>query len=101
MYILIKDSIPVGFAILAASHASLAAYLKFKDTPEINAWLSGPFYKVICKVSEEEFEQEKKIEDNVILTESTLGNQEVAIAFKPRAEWPKKFKYYKLSIKQK
>ena len=96
MYILIKDSVPTGFAILAASHSSLAAYLKFKDTPEINSWLSGLFYKVICKVTDEEFERSKTVEDNVIITESKLGNQEVAIAFKPRDEWPKKFKYYRL-----
>jgi hypothetical protein len=35
-------------------------------------------------------------EDHVILTESALGNQEVAIAFKPREEWPKAFKFFKL-----
>ena len=29
MYILIKDSVPIGYAIVAAAHASLAAYLKF------------------------------------------------------------------------
>ena len=34
MYILIRESVPVGFAVLAAAHASLAAYLKFADTPE-------------------------------------------------------------------
>ncbi len=35
MYILVKDSIPEGFAILAASHASLATYLKYQEEPEI------------------------------------------------------------------
>jgi hypothetical protein len=29
MYILIKESVPPGFALVAAAHASLAAYLKF------------------------------------------------------------------------
>ncbi|VAW69659.1 hypothetical protein MNBD_GAMMA10-3067 [hydrothermal vent metagenome] len=52
MYILIKESTPVSYAVLACAHASLAAYLKFKDTPEIAEWLSGPFYKVVCKVNE-------------------------------------------------
>jgi len=47
MYILIKESTPVSYAVLACAHASLAAYLKFKDTPEIAEWLSGPFYKVV------------------------------------------------------
>ena len=55
MYILIKDDVPVGFAVVSAAHASLSAYLRFKDAPEVEEWLSGPFYKVICRVSEKEF----------------------------------------------
>jgi peptidyl-tRNA hydrolase len=96
MYILVKDKVPEGFAILAAAHASLAAYLKFENEPEVKEWISGPFYKVICKVSEKEFEKAKEFDDWVLLTESALENQEVAIAFKPREEWPKPFKFYKL-----
>ncbi|MBN2561002.1 MAG: hypothetical protein JXQ75_08740 [Phycisphaerae bacterium] len=95
-YILIKESVPVGFAILAAAHASLAAYLKFKDSAEVAEWLSGPFYKVVCKVSDEEFEKAKEVPDHVVLTESALDGREVAIAFKPRAEWPRMFKYFRL-----
>jgi peptidyl-tRNA hydrolase len=96
MYILIKDSVPEGFAMLAAAHASLAAYLRFKDSPEVVEWLSGRFYKVVCKVNEKEFETAKTFDDSVLLTESALNNQEVALAFKPRNEWPKPFKFYKL-----
>ena len=47
MYILIRESVPVGRAIVAAAHASLAAYLRFKDVPEVAEWLSGPFYKTV------------------------------------------------------
>jgi hypothetical protein len=96
MYILIKESVPTGFAVLAAAHASLACYLKFRETPETVEWLSGPFYKVICRVGDAEFENAKQFVDHVILTESALDNQEVAIAFRPREEWPKPFKFYKL-----
>lgn len=96
MYILTKDDVPAGFAVLAAAHASLAAYLEFKDSPEVVEWLSGPFYKAICTVNEVEFEKAKECPDNVVITESELGNREVAIAFKPREEWPKPFKFYKL-----
>ena len=96
MYILIRESVPVGFAMLGAAHASLACYLKFRDAPEVVAWLSGPFYKVICKVSDEEFEKAKAFEDHVVLTESAMSDLEVAIAFKPREEWPKAFKFYRL-----
>lgn len=96
MYILIKDNVPDGFAVLAAAHASLAAYLKFRESAEVKEWLSGSFYKVICKVNEKEFEKAKTFDDQVILTESALDHKEVAIAFKPREEWPKPFKFYKL-----
>lgn len=96
MYILIRESVPLGIAITHAAHASLACYLKFKDTPEVAEWLSGPFYKVVAKVTEAEFETAKKTEDHVVLTESRLQGQEVALAFKPRNEYPKHFQFYRL-----
>ena len=96
MYILIKDSIPEGFAVLASAHASLACYLKFQEDTQMQEWISGTFYKVICKVNDKEFEKAKLFEHHVVLTESALDNQEVAIAFKPREEWPKAFKFYRL-----
>ena len=96
MYILIRDDIPTGFAVLASAHASLAAYMKFKDTLEVNEWLDGPFYKAICQVSESEFEKAKIFPDHVVITESALDNREIAIAFKPRQEWPKFFRFLKL-----
>lgn len=51
MYILIRDSIPQGIALLAAARASLACYLKFKDTPEVKEWISGPFYKTVMSLT--------------------------------------------------
>ncbi len=96
MYILVKESVPLGFAMLAVAHASLGAYLKFQESEEIEMWLSGPFYKVICKVNDKEFETAKSFEDRVIITESSLEGEEVAIAFKPRYEWPKPFRFYQL-----
>lgn len=38
MYILIREDVPLGFAMLAAAHASLAAYLKFRDSEEVQHW---------------------------------------------------------------
>jgi hypothetical protein len=96
MYILLKESLPTGFAVLAAAHSSLAAYLKFQDAPEVQDWIAGPFYKTVCKVTEQEFEKAKQFEDHVVLTESALDDSEVAIAFKPREEWPKAFRFYRL-----
>jgi len=94
MYILIKQDIPTGFAVLGAAHASLAAYFKFKDTPEVKEWLSGPFNKTICLVNSAEYVRAKEVTDHVVVTESALGNQEVALAFRPREEWPKSFKFF-------
>lgn len=96
MYILIKDSVPLGFALLASAHASLACYLKYRHAPETDAWLSGPFYKVVCKLTDEEFERAKLVDACVVITESALDGQEVAIAFKPREEWPKAFKFLRM-----
>jgi peptidyl-tRNA hydrolase len=98
MYILVRESLGVGHAILAASHGSLAAYLKFRDAPETTEWISGPFRKVVCKVTDEELERAKTIPDHehVVLTESSLGGIEVALAFKPRAAWDKFFQFLRL-----
>ena len=96
MYILVRESVPTGFAVLAAAHASLSCYLKFRDSPEVAEWLSGPFYKVVCRVTDAEFEAAKAFEDHVVLTEAALAGAEVAIAFRPREEWPKAFKFYRL-----
>ena len=96
MYILIRDDLPIGHAVLASAHASLAAYLRFADRAEVKDWLGGPFSKVVCRVNDKEFARAKDFPDNIVLTESTLDHKEVAIAFCPRREWPKPFRFYKL-----
>jgi hypothetical protein len=96
MYILVRDDVPLGFAIVAVAHASLAAYLEFRDTPEVEEWLSGLFFKAVCMVDAKEFENARSVPDHVVLTESALGGREVAMAFKPRREWPKMFRFFRL-----
>ena len=96
MYILVKEAIPLGKAVVGIAHASLACYLKFQDTMEVKKWLEGPFYKTVCKVSEKEFEKAKQESDSVLMRESTLDNVETTIAFKPRVEYPKYFKFFRL-----
>lgn len=59
-------------------------------------WIDGIFRKVVCTANEMEFESLKNETDFVLLTESALNNQEVALAFSPREEYPKKFKYLKM-----
>lgn len=96
MYILVRDDVPLGFAMVAVAHASLAGYLEFRETPEVQEWLAGPFMKAVCKVSAKEFESAKAVPDHVVLTESALDDREVALVFKPRHEWPKMFRFFKL-----
>lgn len=96
MYILVRDDIPLGAAMVAVAHASLAGYLKFQNEPEVQEWLRGPFFKVVCMVNAKEFSNAKKVVDHLVLTESELGNEEVAVVFKPRHEWPKMFRFLRL-----
>jgi len=43
-----------------------------------------------------DFEKAKEAGDYVLITESALAGQETVLAFKPRAEWPKGFRFLKL-----
>jgi hypothetical protein len=56
----------------------------------------GPVSQVICRVNDVEFESANSFDDTVVLTESSLKGSAVAIAFRPRDEWPKAFKFYRL-----
>ncbi|RTL07713.1 hypothetical protein EKK58_00805 [Candidatus Dependentiae bacterium] len=96
MYILIPDDVPLGHAINSAAHASLACYLKFKDHPSMQPWLDYSFRKVTVKVTRKEFEQAKDEYGWVLLTESALNGQEVALVFHPRENWPERFKFFPL-----
>jgi len=110
MYILIKDDVDLGHAILAAAHASLSGYLTFKkyetenypvSPTKVDKWVDESFRKVVCKVSQTEFDKSKtyfkETEDFRIMHECGLpGNPEVAIVFAPREEWPGFFKSLKL-----
>ena len=81
MYIVVKRSIPDNLVPVVTAHSSLACYKKFETESDMQEWMSGIFRKVICVVSDEDFESLKLVEKNIILTESALQNQEVAIAF--------------------
>ena len=108
MYILIKEDVDLGHAILAAAHASLGGYLTFTEwrsrmeASEIDSivntdrWQRESFRKVICKVNDKEFEKAKEYPHHRVMTESGLDDQEVAIVFAPREEWPKFFKFLRL-----
>jgi hypothetical protein len=62
----------------------------------VKVWVSGSFFKAVCKVNTKEFECAKDVADHVVISESAFKNREVAIVLKPRKEWPKRFKFLKL-----
>ena len=95
MYILVKKSLP-SHKVVAVAHGVLMCYLKYKDKPEVQEWLKNSFRKVICEITDKEFEAAKCEANCVIVTEQGLKGMEVALAFKPRIDWPEEFKYYSL-----
>jgi hypothetical protein len=96
MYILVKDNIPDKLVPVITAHASLACYKRFEQDEKMRVWIEGIFKKVVCIVNENEFEQFKNEEQHVVLTESSLGDREVCIAFCPREEFPKRFKFLRM-----
>jgi peptidyl-tRNA hydrolase len=101
MYILVKRDVPDKFVPVITAHASLACFRRFEHTPNMQAWINGIFKKVVCAVNEREFQNAKKEPDHIILTESALDNQEVCIAFSPRDEYSKMFKFLRMWTPQK
>lgn len=106
MYICIKQSIP-SHKCLGIAHGVLMAHLKFSHTTAFEhgkwycEWLKNSFRKVVCEVTDEEFEKLKEMDDfklgwAVIVTESALDNQEIAMVFCPRYDWPKEFRNFSL-----
>ncbi|KKN26721.1 hypothetical protein LCGC14_0872030 [marine sediment metagenome] len=97
MYILTRKSISLGHQANCIGHVVLACYLKFQDHPDIKDWMEYSYRKVTCQVSDEEFEEAKTLcEDWVAMEENDLDGAEVAIAFRPREKFPKKFEEYQL-----
>lgn len=96
MYILVKDTVPDKLVPVITTHASLACYKKFEDNEQMIQWINGIFRKVVCVVDEPAFEKFKEEPDSVLLTESALDNREVCLAFCPREEYPKKFRFLKM-----
>jgi hypothetical protein len=96
MYIAIKEWVPTGHALNIAAHAGLIGYLEFSHRRDTQVWVDTSFKKVTCMVSDEEFAELKKVEYSKVITESRLDNDEVAIVFAPRAEWPMMMKTLRL-----
>lgn len=96
MYIIVKDNVPDKLVPVITAHASLACYKKFETNDNMIRWINGIFKKVVCVTQENEFEKLKDEDDFILLTESALDGREVCLAFCPRIEYSKKFKFLKM-----
>ena len=97
MYILIKDFMDNGHAVNSAAHAGAMIDSNWpKADPVMKEWYDNSFRKVSCKVTDKEFEKAKEYDDWFVVTEMAFDNDEIAIVFKPRKEWPKFFQFLKL-----
>ena len=112
MYILVKDTVPDNYVPLMVGHAVTnlvfrSAFSNYDNNVIFGKW----FYhhnmkKVICRVSEEEFQRAIAEADDYIIQSETSGLDpdhltDCVVAFVPRLEYPESFKYFKLwKIKQ-
>ena len=100
MFVLVKDTAPIGLGINAVGHTTFLACRKF-DSCIFKDWEAKSFRKVTCLVSPEEFdlaiEEIKKINGNyVIFNENDWNDQDISVAFEPRYTFPDIFKTFKL-----
>ena len=103
MYILVREAVKEkdeGHAVLSVAHAVAAACLRWAHEDSYKKWHKESFRKVLCLVSDKEFEKAKTYFaeqfDGIVMTESALDNEEISIVFSPKEEWPKFFKFLRL-----
>ena len=98
LYVLILSWVDTGHAVNSACHAGAMINSHWKeDDPVMADWYDTSFRKCTCKVNQQEFELAKQQGiEYFVVTEMAFDGKEVALVFKPRREWPKCFKFFKL-----
>lgn len=107
MYILVKDTVPDNYVPLMVGHAVTSLFWTFEsssyDLPEwVTPWIEEHnMKKVVCRVSEQEFQKAISEAGDYIIQSETSGLDpehltDCVVAFVPRREYPKSFKYFKL-----
>jgi len=99
LYILVRESVPLGLAMTSVAHAVSSACLKWVGEPFFDLWRQWSFKKVVCKVNDAEFELAKESTGpscRIVVTESELNGEETVMVVMPKAELHKMFKYLKL-----
>ena len=89
MIIILKGGVDPQYAPVSAAHASLACYLKWGQDELMQSWANGVFNKHVKMATPEEFEKAKceKYGDKIVLTESAINNEEVAIVYRLKEKY--------------
>lgn len=100
MYVLVKDTAPIGLGINACAHVGFLAAKTF-DSSITEEWRVCSFKKVTCLVSPEQFDEAikeiEKIDGNFVrFNEDDWECQDISVAFEPRYSFPDIFKTFKL-----
>jgi hypothetical protein len=92
MYILVREDIGLGHSVNCVGHATNYAQRDWVNDDMYFRWAKYSRKKVTCKVTATQFEEFKKYEDHILVSESVLNGTEVVLIFKPREIWPEAFK---------
>jgi hypothetical protein len=100
MYVLVKDTAPIGLGINACSHAGYLAS-KWLQSSITTEWEKHSFKKVTCLVSPEQFDEAIREIENiggnfVVFNENDWNDEVLSVAFEPRYSFPDIFKTFKL-----
>ena len=90
MLIVLKNGVEPQYAPVSSAHAALSAFLKWGNDPLTKKWVNGIFNKHIKGATPEEFEKAKneKYGDKIVITESNLDGEEVAIVYRIVEKYP-------------
>lgn len=105
LYVIIPDSVPDDWAPLVATHGPLGFYLVHNCNGLVQAWVRDSYKKVVCKVSDSQFEHLKTFcilekVPHLVTTESGLDNKEVSLVVGPTTEqkhWLRSLKMWKVT----
>lgn len=85
MPMVLAPGLSPGMAAVACAHASLAAYLTWREDPIVHEWLANTFYKRIFQApTAEVWAAVVNWPDAYVLTESRLDNRATIAVFKPQ-----------------
>jgi hypothetical protein len=84
MPMVVRPQLSPASVAIACAHGALAGYLKWKDDPIVQEWVSSIFYKrIYLPIDFQTWEAVKQWPDALVLSESKLDHLPVIAVFKP------------------